>query len=110
MKKDPYLSKLDEQYDSGEITLIEKSNLYEKYVKEKNGSVYMENQDGSNLSENKQIINLLSKQNKILLEQQKTQKRISNNLLFFFWITIIFGFLLPISWVVFGLSLYSSLI
>ena len=34
MKKDPYLSKLDEQYDSGEITLIEKSNLYEKYVKE----------------------------------------------------------------------------
>ena len=108
--KRPYLSKLDEQYDSGEITLIEKSNLYEKYIKEKSGSVYMENQDGSNLSEDKQIINLLSKQNKILLEQQKTQK-ISNNLLFFFWITIIFGFLLPLSWVVFGfLSLYSSLI
>ena len=36
MKKDPYLSKLDEQYKSGEITLIEKSNLYEKYVNEKN--------------------------------------------------------------------------
>ena len=77
MMKDPYLSKLDEQYKSGEINLIEKSNLYEKYVKEKSGSVYMENQDGSNLSEDKQIINLLSKQNKILLEQQKTQKRIS---------------------------------
>lgn len=69
MKKDPYLSRLDEQHRSGDINLIEKSNLYEKYVKEKNDSVYMENQDSPNLSGDKQIINLLNKQNKILLEQ-----------------------------------------
>ena len=104
MKKDPYLSKLDEQYKSGEINLIEKSNLYEKYVKEKNSFVYMENTDGSNLSDEKKILNILSKQNQLLQEQHKTQKRISNNLLFFFWITIIFGFLLPLSWVIFGLG------
>ena len=45
MKKDPYLSELDEKYKSGEINLIEKSNLYEKYVKEKNDFVYMENKE-----------------------------------------------------------------
>lgn len=54
MKKDPYLSKLDEQYNLGEITLKEKSNLYEKYVKEKNGSVYLKSKDNKNPQNKKQ--------------------------------------------------------
>lgn len=58
-----------------------------------------------NLSFEERVLNTLSNQNKILIEQHKSQKRISNNVLFFFWITIISLFILPLMWIIFGLSI-----
>jgi len=57
-----------------------------------------------NLSFEERVLNTLSKQNQILIEQNKSQKRISNNVLFFFWITIFSLFILPLMWIIFGLS------
>jgi len=107
MKKDEYLSELEEKYNSGEITLKEKSSSYEKYLKENKSTELSTNQDNEhnpNSSIEEQILNKLSKQTKILLEQHKLQKRISNNVLFFFWITIISLFIVPLMWIIFGLS------
>lgn len=50
-----------------------------------------------NQSFDEQVLYHVNKQTKLLTEQYKLQKRISNNILFFFWITIIgfvFSFLL----------------
>jgi len=57
-----------------------------------------------NLSLDEQMLGQVKKQTKILLEQHKLQKRISNNVLFFFWITIISLFIVPLMWIIFGLS------
>ena len=46
-----------------------------------------------NQSFDEQVLYHVNKQTKILTEQYKLQKRISHNVLFFFWITII-GFIL----------------
>ena len=77
----------------------------ENQLKQIRGFQIEESLSEMNLSFEDRILNILGKQNKILIEQHKLQKRTSNNVLFFFWITIISLFILPIIWIIFGLSI-----
>ena len=74
----------------------------ENQLKQIRGFSIEESLSEMNLSFEDRILNILGKQNKILIEQHKLQKRTSNNVLFFFWITIISLFILPIIWIIFG--------
>ena len=52
-----------------------------------------------NLSFEERVLNILGK-------QQKLQERMSNNILFFFWITVISIFIIPLIWTLLGVSLF----
>ena len=61
------------------------------------------------ITSNKELINTLKEQNEILKKQWQKQERISNNVLFFFWVFIILLiplFIFPILSLLYGVSFF----
>ena len=111
-----FIKKIEQDYNNGVISRTEvdiKRSEYNSLTKEEQNKLDIKHGSKNKLSIKKdvnlnfedRILNILDKQSKILIEQHKLLKRISNNVLFFFWITIISLFILPIIWIIFGLSI-----
>ena len=101
------MSKFDVCFNCRQNSESEPSNEL-KEVPKKVGDTKPDNTsedvDSPILGVNEHILNLMKKQTLLLTTQHRLQNRISNNLVFFFWITIIFIFIIPLMWIVFGLS------
>jgi len=91
------LSKFEICYSCRHDSVIKQTEEVKSIPEIKNEDIPLQkkenNKQTNNQSFDEQVLYHINKQTKILIEQHKHQRRISNNILFFFWITII-GFVL----------------